>query len=584
MNNINGDVRKQFYQVLYKECMHAVYQPIVSLETGKVIGYEALTRLDIPNSLFNIEQLFELAEKLNVLWELEDKCRKKSLKSARNLQEGQKLFLNVDPMIIRDVKFRGGATAQSLHKYGLTPRDIVFEITERTSIEDLDIFVESIDHYRQQTYQIAIDDFGAGYAGINRVCSLTPEYIKIDMMTVRDIDTDQVKATFVKSLVSFCKQTSIQLIAEGIETEAEMRTLIELGVHLGQGYYLAKPKKEMVSIDPTIERTIISCYGEKNIYEYEPSFWGNISSIAKRKETTPFDTMGYELYEYVRKRHDVTEICVLDEHERACGMLTRAKLLEIYGGRFGYDLNLRKKVVDIMEDTFLIVDALTSIEVVSKMALDRDYEHIYDAVVIAKEEKYLGVVTVKDLLESAINIQVVKATDANPLTKLPGNSAIQLYIERLIVEDTPYAAIYIDIDNFKAYNDAYGFYNGDLMIKTVARCMELVCNNGEFKGHIGGDDFIMIANRWEVEGICNTLVELFTEAIHELYNEKDLLAGRILSKDRKGNMQSFPLATLSIAVLTNREQHMRNLHDYSEELARVKKISKNREGNSIAIA
>lgn len=197
---VTKDIREQFYEVLEKKKVHPVYQPIFSLSDGSVYGYEALSRIDLNGCGFNTEQMFEIAEKLKCLWELETVCRKLSIKGAISKPSDTKLFVNVDPNVIHDKKFHSGVTAGYLKKYNMKPDEIVFEITERSSIDDAKAFIKSIQHYKKQNYKIAIDDFGSGLSGPNRVCLLNPDIIKIDMAIIRNIDKDRIKQMFVKSL------------------------------------------------------------------------------------------------------------------------------------------------------------------------------------------------------------------------------------------------------------------------------------------------------------------------------------------------------------------------------------------------
>ena len=249
--------QRQFLEIVRNKKIYPVYQPIVSLKDGSVYGYEALSRTDLENCVFNTEEMFHIAEKIHRLWKLESICRRLAIKNAKDKPENTKLFINVDPKIIRDNKFRSGVTAGYLKKYGLNPEDIVLEITERNSIEDPVTFKKSIEHYTNQNYKIAIDDFGSDYAGPNRLCLLRPDIIKIDMNIVRNIDNDSFRHYFVKSLSFFGKSTGTKIIAEGIETRSELEHLINLGIDYGQGFYLAKPEKKFCGIPKEIAKEIL---------------------------------------------------------------------------------------------------------------------------------------------------------------------------------------------------------------------------------------------------------------------------------------------------------------------------------------
>lgn len=575
---LTEEIRKEFHEIVESKLIRPVYQPIVSLQTGKIFAYEALSRIKKEKCCVNIGELFQAAEELDEVWELETLCRKQSLKCAINKPEGVKLFLNVDPNSIRDEKFKSGTTTKYLKQYGLDPSDIVFEITERSSIADSIAFQETIQHYRREKFEVAIDDFGEGYSGINRVCAVRPEYIKLDIELIRNVDKDSIKQAIVENVVTLCKGIGINVIAEGIETKEELKELIRLQVAYGQGYYLQKPQSGMNKLEAEKRQEIRKMW-QKTQNFYEPTFFGNVETICKGKETTTSETKVSILYDVVQHNPTITEIAVLDEERHVVGIITRGYLMDKLGGRFGYDLNAKKMAEELMDRDFLNVDSKTQIEVVSKMALARKQEHLYEAVVVTRDDKYLGVVTVKDLLEVAISIQIKRAADSSPLTGLPGNKTIEKRIRECLAETLPYTVIYLDLDNFKAYNDAYGFNNGDMMIQTVVTCMEECCRKDEFMGHIGGDDFVIIAGDFEAEELCKNILECFSKSIEHLYSLEDWERGYIISKNRNGFQEKFPIATLSIAGLSNQKHRIYELEEFSKKIAELKKKSKQVEGN-----
>lgn len=575
---------EQFWDIVENELLYPVYQPIVSLRDGEVMGYEALSRISLENCLINTEEFFHMAQKLDSLWRVEALCRRKSLQNALDKRAGVKLFLNVDPDVIKDPQFKEGITCQFLRRYKLMPEDIVFEITERNSIHDEEAFRGVIRHYQNQTFQIAIDDFGNGYAGMNRICALEPEYIKIDMEIVRGIDKDNLKKSLVESMIQFCKKNEIYLIAEGIETREEMLTLIKLGVPYGQGYYLLRPQPRMREISPELKDYICSAYDGVCSYGQEENILGTVGEICSRKEVTVPDRPAREIYQYFKERPAVTEITVLDQEEKVLGVLTRTEILASFGGMYGYDLSRKKKVREFMDEKPLLVDAGDSVEKVSKKALMRPQRTLYDAVIVTREKKYCGVVTVKDLLEAAIAIKVHRAVETSPLTGLPGNMVIDKKMEQVVCGHKNFAIIYIDLDNFKAYNDAYGFSNGDLMIKALAESIKECCIQNEFIGHIGGDDFVIISDQWDIQCLLKSIAEEFQRRIVSLYSGEDYARGYIVSKNRHGQKEEFPIASLSMAVVTNRNRRYKRMEEFSEKLVKAKKASKAIAGNSYVFA
>ena len=259
-------LKTDFMDILEHQKIKPVFQPIVCLKTGEIIGYEALSRIIEPKEINCSEELFHLACIYGKIWELEQLCRGKILEKYHSFhsEENKKLFLNVNPVVIYDKEFRTGLTSEYLKQYGLDLKNIVFEVTERNAIDDVKGFKDTIRHYKLQGYNIAVDDAGSCYSGLNLICDIVPHYLKLDILLIRDIHKDAIKYAMVKSMVEFANLTNVQLVAEGIECEEELKALLKLGVHNGQGYFLRKPDEELKDVEKTAIEIIHKFNDKKN--------------------------------------------------------------------------------------------------------------------------------------------------------------------------------------------------------------------------------------------------------------------------------------------------------------------------------
>lgn len=245
-------LREELNDIIENGRIRPVFQPIVSLSNGDIVGYEALSRIVEPREIKYSDELFHLAGLYGKIWELEQLCRSVILEKYYELRKGRdkgKLFLNANSMVIHDKAFRMGFTSQYLKKYQCNSDTIVFEVTERSAVTDMMGFKDTIRHYKSQGYGIAIDDAGSCYSGLNLICDIVPHYLKLDIALIHNIHKEPTKYAMVKSMVEFANLTNIQLVAEGIETEEELKTLIKLGVHNGQGYFLRKPDAELKGVE-----------------------------------------------------------------------------------------------------------------------------------------------------------------------------------------------------------------------------------------------------------------------------------------------------------------------------------------------
>ena len=251
--------KEELLSIIEEGRIHPVFQPIVSLRDGQILGYEALSRIDGKTKIQDMEEFFQLGVHYGKTWEIEKLCRKKILQTYAQFPETQKtgkLFINVNPLVMQDEKFKQNYTKKQLEKRGIASEKIVIEVTERNTIDNLQEFQDTMNHYQQEGYEIAIDDVGSCYSGLNVIANTKPRYIKIDMALVRGIDKDPMRQALLKGLVEMANHTSFELIAEGIETEDELEMLMKLGIDYGQGYLLERPGRDLMPIRQSIQKKI----------------------------------------------------------------------------------------------------------------------------------------------------------------------------------------------------------------------------------------------------------------------------------------------------------------------------------------
>jgi len=231
---------KVFQDLVLAEDVAILYEPIVNLTTREVLGHEALVRGPWKSELHTPNRLFQLAEETGLVFELDCLCRRTALRGARGLEAGRLLFLNCLPTAIHDPAFRGEVLQNTLQDLRLRPEDMVFEISERESIENFSIFREARDHYKDLGFRIALDDTGVAYGSLEAVMELAPDFIKVDMSLVRSVDTDPPRRELIRALHAVAGKLGGQIIAEGIETPEELATLQDLGIPYGQGYLFGR--------------------------------------------------------------------------------------------------------------------------------------------------------------------------------------------------------------------------------------------------------------------------------------------------------------------------------------------------------
>lgn len=235
------DGRRQMTELILDQAIYSVYEPIVDVATRTVFGYEALARGPEGTPFHSPLPLFSAAEKHDLVFELDCVCRASGLRGAIDFPEGTKLFLNLLPTSIHDPNFRTERLIETLAECQLSPTDVVFEISEQESIRDFAAFREMRDVYRTLGFQFALDDTGSGYAGLEELIELQPEFIKMDRNMVSGVDQDPAKQEILAALLGIAEKMGSQVIGEGLDRLEELEMLGELGIHFGQGWLFGHP-------------------------------------------------------------------------------------------------------------------------------------------------------------------------------------------------------------------------------------------------------------------------------------------------------------------------------------------------------
>ncbi|QDR83350.1 GGDEF domain-containing protein [Sporomusa termitida] len=580
-----ADLKEELITIIKNKEIVPVYQPIVNLNTGRIMGFEALSRGPAGSPLHYPLELFRVAVDNGKLLVLEQICREAAVSHLTSLGRDQRLFLNMNAEVVKDPDFRGGLTKTLVIRQGLNPEQITFEITERTAITDFDSFSKSLSHYRAQGYSIAIDDAGAGYSSLQSIAELRPNYIKLDRSLVHDVDKDPLKQAMVDAMTRLAAVIHSKIIAEGIETADELAMLISKGVHYGQGFLLARPGLPPPEVSPAVLAIIAEC-NCRDVQTKSGSRKGlgvNIGEIVEQVPAIPPATVVSVVEEIFTQEH--TSGIVIVDGDRPVGLLMKDKLYYQLGTNYGISLYHRRPVERVMDKHPLIVNAELPLEAVSQMAMIREASHLYDFIIVVRDGIFWGVVSIMSLLNKITNLQIRRAHNSNPLTGLPGNWVIEDRLKELVETSEPFAVMYLDLDNFKAYNDKYGFERGDKVLLLTAQVLSRSIGKSgsvdDFLGHIGGDDFILITKPDNVPSLAASIIGLFDREIKGQYHAADLSKGYLEIKNRKGQPEHFPIMSISIAVVSNRLHKFTNYLEIAEAAAELKKLAKQQTGSCL---
>lgn len=233
-NTLRREREARMLEACNPAAIQPVFQPIIDLITSEPVMSEALTRFDTSHK-FNTGEWFEEALELGMSKQLELATLRKAVAAVKEHGEpGMKVSINVSPAVLVDKELPGVLASLDL-------KDVVLEITEYARVSDYEETRQIIEEFRSKGVRVAIDDAGAGYSSLRHILDLMPDLIKLDISLVRSIDTDPARHALAAGLTSFANEIGASIVAEGIETEAELEALRQLGVQMGQGFHLAMP-------------------------------------------------------------------------------------------------------------------------------------------------------------------------------------------------------------------------------------------------------------------------------------------------------------------------------------------------------
>ncbi|WP_435627193.1 EAL domain-containing protein [Candidatus Ferrigenium straubiae] len=573
---------KTLQDILNQRSLSALFQPIMNISDGTFLGFEGLIRGPADSPLHSPINLFAAAKQQGLSLEIEMLCRQIVLESfaAQNLPGN--LFLNVSPDALTHPSFKNGQTLGYLENLGIDPKRVIIEITENQPTFDFEGMRNALLHYRNMGFKIAMDDLGEGFSSLRLWSELRPEFVKIDMHFVQGVNADPLKQQFIRSIQSIALSSGTQVIAEGIETDAEFRVIRDIGIACGQGYFIARPAP-VPPLNPPAE---VGCLiGANGVVEQPYGSRRSITVEALLRYTEPFqpDAEAEKVFACFSANKELRAVPVV-KNGRPVGLINRYEFVDSFAKPFQRELLGKKPCGGMMNTEPLLVEKSTPIHELSSFLSESAIKHFTDGFIITEQGRYLGLGTGQDLLREITNAQIETARYANPLTLLPGNVPINEHIDFLLQSGKSFAVCYCDLDNFKPFNDVYGYRKGDEMIQFTGKLLNSVCDHqNDFIGHIGGDDFILVMQSRDWEKRCNQALSSFAQTALMLLEERHRSAGGYSSEDRQGRVVHHPSPTLSIGVIWATAESFHSHHEIAEAAAVAKKMAKKKPGNSLFI-
>jgi len=563
----------------------ALFQPIIHLQNGVVLGYEGLIRGPAGTPLHAPLALLDAARRFGLSDEIEALCREVVVATFVQRDLPGRLFLNVSPRSLVGADVRSEATLDAIVACGLSPDRIVIEVTEGDPIVDYDRLRAVAGHYGRMGVQVAIDDLGTGFSSLRLWSELRPAFVKVDMHFVQDIGRDKAKFQIMRSIQDIAHALDATVIAEGIETPSELLLIRDLGICCGQGYHIGRPAAIPDAVVPAAVASSLTVEGGTVFPQQGPVAQGTATALRLLRIVAPASPAmtNSDIFEIFAADPALEVIPVVDD-QRPVGLITRRNLVNRFATQYIRELHGRKSCTMFMDPKPFSVDQNTTLQDLSKSVVEAERHHLFNGFIITDCGRYLGMGTGHDLVRAITALQISAARYANPLTGLPGNVPINEHIDRLIRSGTRFAACYIDLDHFKPFNDRYGYRKGDDVIQLTGQVLEAHVDPArDFVGHIGGDDFLVLFQSEDWMARCQAILAAFAAGIVGHFDAADVEQGGYVCEDRQGNRVMHPIVTLSLGIVKAEPGQFSSHLQIAAAASDAKKQAKRMPGNSLFV-
>lgn len=529
------------------------FQPIVNINSGRCYGVEALMRGWQTTGLESIDGVLDFAHEQNVLVEADAILKRLAFQKFSRIPHARdmRVFFNLDNRLFSSAAYSPQRTVCVLEQYNLQPSSVVLEVSERKHLERGKGSSRILADYHNSTVQMALDDFGTGFSGLALLYDTHPEYVKIDRYFISNIGNDPRKKLFVSHVVGLAKTLGIRVVAEGVETAAELFTCRQIGCDLVQGYFIQRPTTDLHFLRPEYAEVKQLGAQDRRTTGIAPAL------ILEQLDRAPAVDATMQMEDVFKLFRNNPQRCFfpfLGTNGEPIGVMRETELKEYIYSPFGRDLLARKNIEDHL-DLFVqrcpVADVHTSIDTILKQFAVCPSR---DGVLITDDGSYIGVLSAEALVLAVQERNLELARDQNPLTGRPGNPSIERFICDQQCTGHAAALMYFDLDNFKIFNDRYGFRIGDRALQMFSEILGKAFSLFDaFIGHIGGDDFFVgvIDRDFEtVHAAASGAICEFKSSAESLYDQADRQLGFLVGLDRQGKRKAFPLLSASCALLT----------------------------------
>ncbi|MGV9757974.1 EAL domain-containing protein [Streptomyces tricolor] len=444
------------------------FQPVVNLRTGVVAALETLARPETGDVLAEARRNPELDGRLAVL----------ALRAAARKETLLPLHLNVFAATLADL---GGLTPlhDAVRAAGRMTWEVTLDIVPPYTHVPQRALLEAVAALREQGFRISADGIGDGDVPLRLLTDLSPDLVKLDASLL-------ARPAAVRAMRTLCEELGALVAVEGVETELQCSAALSAGAQLAQGELFAPPARipaADVYVPPLTSGSLAV-----------PGSGPSVREFVRPAAILPRTASAGQVRALLTGSPDVSGVLLVDPAGRPVRSVHRSRFLLSMSGRYGHALYADRPALKLGDVPRTVGVDATAWEVLDVVAVgDRDRTSD-DVAVVDEHGRCVGVVRLADLVRALAESRVEEAAGLNPLTRLPGSDAIVSEVDRRISDGRAFALSWLDIDHFKQVNDGAGFAAGDELIRAVGRALQQAVAGHARVGHIGGDDFLVLAD------------------------------------------------------------------------------------------
>ncbi|MEU9437346.1 GGDEF domain-containing protein [Streptomyces sp. NPDC048252] len=466
----------------WTDTLRFAFQPVVNLTTGGVAGLEILARPEAGDILAQARRDPELDGRLAVL----------AFRAAARKEILLPLHVNVFAGTLADL---GGLTAlhDAVREAGRLPWEVTLDVVPPYTHVPQPALLEALAALRDQGFRISADGVGDGDAPLRLLVDIAPDLLKLDASLL-------ARPSAVRAMRTLCDELGALLVVEGVETELQCAAAMSAGAQLAQGTLFAPPSRlpaADVYVPPLGPAVLPALRSGPSVREF-----------VRPAALLPTTASAGQVRALLTGSPDVSGVLLVDRTGVPVRSVHRSRFLLSMSGRYGHALYADRPATKLGDPPRTVGVDATAWEVLDVVAVgDRDRTSD-DVAVVDRNGRCVGVVRLADLVRALAESRVEEAAGLNPLTRLPGSDAITGEVDRRIAEGRMFALSWLDIDRFKQVNDGAGFAAGDELIRSVGRALQLTASGNARVGHIGGDDFLVLADPEGLEPLVSTVLDV----------------------------------------------------------------------------